>query len=171
MAATLISMRLMAQKTPSNAPTTQEASLIVGRVLADVSTLASGSGLGPKHAVFIFGVEEDRGTHVAPVKISYAFFKSEGPPPDSFFDHSKRYELQAARDPKCDESVNSLAYVKNVDESGKPLAPSYVLRVLDGAPKDVLKLDAVLPCYVLRPGKYRVLSQKKDGTPSAPTTR
>jgi hypothetical protein len=67
--------------------------------------------------------------------------------------------------------MNSLAYVKNVDESGRPLAPSYVLRFLDGAPKDILKPDAVLPCYVLRPGKYRVLSRKKEGPPSAPTTR
>jgi hypothetical protein len=103
MAATLISTRLMAQKTISNAPTAQKASLIVGRVLADVSTLVSGSGLGPKHAVFIFGVEEDSGTHVVPVKVSYAFFKSEGPPPDSFLDYSKRYEFQAVREPKCDE--------------------------------------------------------------------
>ena len=67
--------------------------------------------------------------------------------------------MQAVREPKCDESVNSLSYVKNVDESGKPLPPTYVLRFLEGAPKVVLKPDAVLPCYVLRPGNYKLLHQ------------
>jgi hypothetical protein len=67
-----------------------------------------------------------------------------------------------------------------VDQSGKPLQPSYVLRFLEGAPKDLLKPDAVLPCYVLRPGKYKVLDESKehksdtsyvkDGAQSTPTT-
>jgi len=180
--ATLTSMSLAGQKTPSSTPTAEQVSRpMAGRVLADVSSLVSGAGLGPKHTVFIFAVEEGGGTRVVPVKVSYAFFKSEGPPPDTFFDYSKRYELQAVRDRKCDESVQSLSYVKNVDESGKPLPPSYVLRFLDGAPKDILKSYAVLPCYVLRPGKYKILSQDKDGkqsgvllkdnSPRTPTTR
>jgi hypothetical protein len=66
--------------------------------------------------------------------------------------------LQVIRDSKCDEAVKSLAYVKNVDESGKPLEPTLVLNFLEGAPKDVVKPELVLPCYVLRPGKYKVLS-------------
>jgi hypothetical protein len=149
----------VAQKTPDDQVATEKTRPLVGRGLAEVSTLTFGAGLGPKYTSFIFGVEEDGSTHVVPVKISYAFFKSDGPPPDSFFDYSKRYELQAVREPKCDESVNSLSYVKNVDESGKPLPPTYVLRFLEGAPKVVLKPDAVLPCYVLRPGNYKLLHQ------------
>jgi hypothetical protein len=90
--------------------------------------------------------------------------------PDSFFDYSKQYELQAVRDARCDESVKSLCYVKNVDESGKPLPSSYVLRFLGGAPRVVLKPDAVLARYVLRPSKYRVLNQEKGGAPPTPTT-
>jgi len=135
---------------------------LVGRVLADISTLAFGAGVGPKYASFVFGVEEAGGARVVPVKVSYAFFKSDGPLPDSFFDYSKRYELQAAREPKCDESVDSVSHVKNVDQSGKPLPPTDALRFLEGAPKDALKSDAILPCYVLRPGKYKVLSQDKQ---------
>lgn len=135
---------------------------LVGRVLADVSSFAFGAGLGPQHTTFVFAVEQNGGTRVEPVKVSYAFFKSEGPPPERFFDYSKRYELQTVRDTKCDESVDSLSHVKNVDQSGKPLPPSDALRFLDGAPKNVLKSDAVLPCYVLRPGKYKVLSQDKE---------
>jgi hypothetical protein len=150
-----------AQKTPTRAAAAEKTTPIVGRVLADVSTLAFGAGVGPMYTLFIFGVEEDGSTHVVPVKVSYAFFKSDGPPPDSFFDYSKRYELRAVRESKCDEAVESLAYVKNVDDSGKPLPPTYALRFLEGAPKIELKPDAVLPCYVLRPGKYKVLSQDK----------
>jgi hypothetical protein len=149
-----------AQKTPVRIAAAEKTTPIVGRVLADVSTLAFGVGLGPQYVVFIFGVE--KGTErVEPVKIAYAFFKSDGPPPDSFFDYFKQYELQAVRESKCDETVESLAYVKNVDESGKPLPSTYALRFLEGAPKIELKPDAVLPCYVLRPGKYKVLSQHK----------
>ncbi len=149
----------VAQKTPDDQVASEKTRPLVGRVLADVSTLTFGAGLGPKYTSFIFGVEEDGSTHVVPVKISYAFFKSDGPPPDGFFDYSKRYELQAVRESKCDETVDSLSYVKNADESGKPLPPTYVLRFLKGAPKIVLKPDLVLPCYVLRPGNYRLLNQ------------
>lgn len=108
---------------------------------------------------FIFGVQEAGSEDVVPVKVSYAFFKSDGPLPDSFFDYSKRYELRAVRDPRCDESVNSISYVKNVDESGKPLLPTYALRFVEGASKAVLKPDAVLPCYMLRPGNFKLLAQ------------
>jgi len=134
---------------------TKNAVPIRGRVLAWKETLAFGAGLGPQWTVFIFFGAEADGTQVHPLKIAYALFKSEGPPPDSFFDYPKRYELQAVRETKCDETVNSLSHIENVDESGKASPPSYALRFLDGALKDVLKPDAILPCYVLRPGKYR----------------
>jgi hypothetical protein len=150
-----------AQETPKNRSMDQTVS-VVGRILADLQTIAFGSGLGPKYTVFIFGAEENGGKSLSPIKVTYAFFKSEGLPPDAFFDYSKRYELQVERDARCDESVKSLAYVKNVDESGKPLPPSYVLRFLEGAPKDALEEDAVLPCYSLRPGKYKILGRDKD---------
>jgi hypothetical protein len=159
-----------AQKTPPRVASAEKTTPIVGRVLADVGSFVFGSGLGPKWATFIFVAEEGGGTRVAPVKVSYAFFKSDGPLPDNFFDYSKRYELQVVRDRKCDERVESLSNVKNVDESGKPLAPSYVLRFLDGAPKDLLKLDAVLPCYVLRPGRYKVLSTGKKSKSDSSTS-
>jgi hypothetical protein len=160
-----------AQKTPTPEPHPQKSILLVGRVLAWKETFAFGAGVGPQYEVFVFGIEKHRGPRVTPIKVAYAFFKSDGPLPDSFFDYSKQYELQAVRDTRCDESVEGLSYVKSVEhQSGKPLPPTYVLRFLEGAPKDVLKPDAVLACYVLRPGKYRILSQKKDVAPSAPTT-
>lgn len=94
----------VAQKTPDDQVATEKTRPLVGRVLAEVSTLTFGAGLGPKYTSFIFGVEEDGSTHVVPVKISCAFFKSDGPPPDSFFDYSKRYEL-----PSCKPSESQSA--------------------------------------------------------------
>lgn len=137
---------------------------LVGRVLAGVQSLAFGAGLGPSYTTFIFGVQKNGA--ILPVKVSYAFFNSQGPPPDSFFDHSKLYELQASRDPHCDELLSSVAQTKNIDESGKLLPPSQSLRILDGAPKKVLKADLILPCYVLYAGRYKLLSQHSKAAPA-----
>lgn len=162
---------LSAQKVPTSEPNTESSARLLGRVLAWQDTFPLGAGLGPEYQVFVFAIERGRSERTTPVKVAYKFFKSEGPLPDRFFDYSRQYELQVVRDAKCDESVKSLSYAKNVDESGKPLPPTYVLRFLEGAPNDALKPDAVLACYVLRPGKYRVLTQNSGGTPPTPTTR
>ena len=132
---------------------------IEGHVLAYVDTLVFGAGVGPQYAKFIFGVET-KGTktrEVTPVLIAYAFHKKDGPPTDSSYDYSKRYELRVVREPMCDESVSALSYEKNEDETGKQLPPTCVLRFLEGAPKDLLKPDSVLPCYVLTPRNYQEL--------------
>ena len=137
----------------------EKTTILVGRVLAHVDRLVVGSGVGPQYETFVFGVESKnaRGEQVVvPVKVAYAFFKSGGPLPDSFFDHSKLYELRVVRDSNCDDSVSNLSYVKNEDETGKQLPPTYILRFLDGAPKDGLKPDLVLSCYALRSGNYRL---------------
>jgi hypothetical protein len=134
---------------------------IRGRVLADATMFPLGT-LDWKYTTFIFGAE-DRKTHVTPVKISYAFSNADGLLPDSFFDYSKRYELRTVREPQCDESVDTISYVGNVDsETGTPLPRTKILQVLYGAPRELLKPDAVLPCYVLYGRKYRVLSQDPD---------
>ena len=132
---------------------------LVGRVLADVERLPFGAGVGPEWTTFVFAVEDQERKSLSPVKIAYAFFKDQGPPPDSFFDYSIRYELQVARTPDCDESVASLSYVKNVTEAGKELPPTYALRFMNGAPKDILRPEAILPCYTLYAGDLKVVSK------------
>lgn len=154
-------MNSSTQDTSPRKESTEKTAPIVGRVLADVGSLVFGAGLGPKYTTFIFGVEKSGGA-IMPVKVSYTFFKSQGPPPDSFFDHSKLYELRAGREPNCDETLSSLAQIENVDESGRPLPPTDALRVLEGAPRDILQPDLLLPCYVLRAGKYKVLSKNRS---------
>jgi hypothetical protein len=136
-----------------------------GRVLADVASLTFGAGVGPQYQRFIFGVES-KNAHgeqvVTPVEILYAFFKDQGPLRDDFFNHSTVYELNVVRDSNCDQSVSALSYEKAEDTTGKELPPLKVLQVLYGAPRDVLKPDAVLPCYILHGREYKVASQDAD---------
>jgi len=138
----------------------------MGHVLARIEGLARriNSLSGQRYEVFIFGIDkwERYGKSAAPVKVVYEFYRDEPNLPEKFFDFSSRYELTVVRDTKCDESVKSLSYEANVSESGKPLPATYVLKVLDGAPTDVLKPDLILPCFVLRPGQYRVVSKGKN---------
>jgi len=101
LACALLSMNSSAQNTPAQNGSAKKTTL-VGHVLADVESLVFGAGVGPKYTAFIFGVQKSGGV-VTPVKIEYAFFKDQGPPPDSFFDFSKLYQLQVIRIPECDE--------------------------------------------------------------------
>jgi hypothetical protein len=135
-----------------------ETTALTGRVLAYVDSMVIGVGVGPHYEKFIFGVEskrEDGQPLITPVEIVYAFHKSDGLLPLSFFDHAKLYELRVVRDQNCDAKVSALSYEKNEDSTGKPLPPTYILRVMEGAPKDLLNTESKLPCYMLRPGVYR----------------
>jgi hypothetical protein len=104
--------------------------------------------------VVLFAVEEPDGSE-KPIQIGYAFDHSDQLPPDSFWDYSKVYELKVQRERNCDTTVESLAYEKNIDTSGKQLPPSFVLKFAKDAPKDSLTREAVLPCYILWHGNYR----------------
>jgi len=160
---------LSSQTIQKSKPSAEKIIPLVGRVLAWKSPLVIGAGVGPQYEAFVFAAEADRGVSSTPTKIYYAFFQSDGLLPDSFVDYSKRYELQVVRDTRCDGTLRNFSYDKSTDDaSGKPLPPLYVLRFLDGAPKDALKPDSILACYILRPGRYRILNQntgKDDRTP------
>jgi len=109
----------------------------------------------------VFGTNDaGRGKPLVPIKVVYKFYRDEPNLPEEFFDFSDFYELSVIRDPKCDESVKSLSYETDL-EPGKPPSPRNILRVLTGAPADVLKPDLMLPCFVLRPGQYRTISSRK----------
>jgi hypothetical protein len=138
---------------------------MVGRVLGYINSLVVGTGLGPQYETFIFGVETKNAQGepvVAPVEILYAFFKDEGLLQDSFFDHSKLYELTVVRDSKCDQPLSKLSYETNTDTTGKKLPSTSILRILYGSPRDLFKPDSVLPCYVLHGHEYKVVSQDAD---------
>jgi len=139
---------------------------LTGRVLAEVLGLSDyhlvGEGFNVK--VFILRMETSQkpGALPSPVKVEYQFFKWQPTLPDTFFDYSKRYELRVVRDPSCDQTLDQLSYMEAEDESGKPLGRDYVLRPLEGAPKELLKPELLLPCYVLTPGNYKALTESKQ---------
>jgi hypothetical protein len=150
-------------KVPQSGTTVAEKQLrMMGHVLARIVGLTNRINLlgGQRYEVFIFGIDkwERYGKSAAPVKVVYEFYRDEPNLPAKFFDFSNHYKLTVVRDTKCDESVKSLSFEVNVSDSGKPLPATYVLKVLDGAPTDVLKPDLILPCFVLRPGQYKVVS-------------
>jgi len=133
-----------------------------GRVLAAIDSPNFGAGVSLLHQQFIFGLEskDHRGEDViTPVEISYSFTPSEGPLPESFFDHSKLYELQGYRAPNGDSVLASIAYIKNSDGDGNPLPSKLILRLLDGAPKDILKMNMVLPVYLIGSDNYRIIDK------------
>ena len=150
----------------------QRRASVRGRTLAGVDlTGFLRGGLGDRYEVFVFGSESSNQIDsITPIKVMYRFFQSEPALPDSFLDTSKRYELQVIREPNCDETVQSLSYQKNMDATGKPLPSTYILRPLDGSPKDILKPDLVLPCYILHAGNYKVLKQAEERR-NEPVTR
>jgi hypothetical protein len=128
--------------------------------VAQVGSVGYGAGLSHKWMSFFFAVEQGDGS-VKPIQIGYAFFHRDQLPPDSFWDYSKLYEITVTRKTGCDTKVESLAYVKNVDANGKELPQTSALTFAKGAPKDLLKLQDVLPCYTLWYGNYRQVQLAK----------
>lgn len=133
---------------------TPEQEVLRGRVMADVASLAFGTGIGAQWVSFIFAVETSSGK-VIPVRIAYAFYKPGELPPDAFWDYSKVYDLNVKRDPKCDTTVQAISFDKNVDEHGNKLPATFVLHSTKNAPPFSFKPDTVLPCYVLWHGQYK----------------
>lgn len=138
---------------------------LTGHVLARVEHLTGymRNALGGQlYDVFVFGTDDGdgKGNSLIPVKIVYEFYPKDPSLPEKFFDHSPLYELRVYREAGCDESVKSLSYETD-NEAGKPPRPRNILRVLNGASSDVLKPDLILACYLLWPGQYRTLSDRK----------
>ena len=133
----------------------QRVTILRGRILADLALQFHGAGLGPKYQTFIFGVEQNDG-HIQPVKISYVYFGRSGLA-SGLFDYTKRFELRAVREKRCDDSVEHLSWVKNSDSSGRELPPTYVLRLLDGVPDALIKPEMNLPCYFVGEGHLRLV--------------
>ena len=149
----------------AKAAATESVAPLTGHIIARVEYLTGYlTNLlgGEKYDVFIFGTgsQGKKPSPLVPVKIVYQFWPEEPKLPETFFNFARLYELKSAvRDTKCDESVKSLSYQRNVTESGQELPPTLILKILDGAPTGALKPNLVLPCYYLRPGGYKLLGQ------------
>ncbi len=166
LACTAIVTGVAARQAAKTTETKEPSKVVQGRVLARRAGLrdAVGNFDGLRRETFLFGVEskETSMQPLRPIKVVYKFYRRQPTLPESFFDYSVRYQLQAVRDSSCDETLDSLSYEEAADESGKPLGRDYVLRPLEGAPKELLKPDSLLPCYVLRPGNYKPLRRARN---------
>lgn len=154
----LLSSYVASQSIPAPGARAQQTVNLTGHVLAR-KTFAITGVLDVHYEFFAFAVDRDstQGNSPLPVKISYEYFPpAERDLPDVFFDYSRHYELRVVREPSCDEKAESWSY-PNMNETEVFRSRGYGLRYFDGAPTNLIKPDAVLPCYILRPGAYKTL--------------
>jgi len=168
MAGLLFIVSAPCQNTPVQKSGTSSALLqqvtLVGRVLASPDPLTNyGGSLDCHFEEFLFGAESngERGKKViTPVLIALCYYGNEEPLTDPFFDHSKLYELHVDRTGERGVRLKDVAYHTFVNSAtGEESPPEMGMQVLDGAPKDLLKPDLLLPCYELRWGGFKILSQ------------
>lgn len=134
--------------------------IVAGRVFASVNLFTYGSGLGPKYQSFIFQPEAsvDSTQHWPElVRIEYQFYNAKDRLGKDFFDHAKKYELDVLRDRTCDDKPLNFGYVGIKDETTRVR----IMAVLNGAKEELLKEDAILPCYVLGPSGLKLQNPKK----------
>jgi hypothetical protein len=135
--------------------------LLKGRVLAVIDSSFFGSATGYRYQQFIFGIESENGQSkevVAPVLITYS--SSTDLLPKDFFDHSKLYVLHVLRKAYGDISLESIAYIKIVDVDNKEIdKPIPILKLLDGVPTDILKMDMRMQNYELLSGDYKIVRE------------
>jgi hypothetical protein len=140
----------------------QNETILRGRVLADIDDGNHETGTSERYHLFIFGVESkgrEGERNVTPVLIMYSY--SDSILPKSFFNYSKLYELKAHRDPVGDISLEAVALIKIVNSDGKEVEPPIsTLTLLDGAPKDILKMDAMLAQYKIHEWGFRIVEKK-----------
>jgi len=136
-----------------------------GRVLAAIDSMYSESGTSYRYQQFVFGVEakDHQGKEIiTPVLVTYSLPTAGDLLPKSFYDYSKRYELRAIKKANRDTLLESIAFIRYFGPDNKETEPpTLILRLLDGAPKDILKMDMELPNYEMFSGDYRVIKVKK----------
>ena len=165
---------LPAQRGETNSRSFPGGVTIVGRVLAAPDPmLHNGGNLSCRFEQFLFGAELEgaaRQRVLMPVLVSFCYYGYEAPLPETFFDHTILYELHVARDPGEDVLLKDVAFHTGVDPStGKTRPPTMGMRVLGNVPRNLLKPNLLLPCYVLYSDGYRVVRHdKRPG--SAPKT-
>jgi hypothetical protein len=140
-------------------PEDQENIDLRGHVLAAIDSWHE-TGMGEHYNQFVFGVESKGGDGqniVTPVLITYY---SDLDLPESFFDYSKLYELRVRRSVPAEMPLKSIAYRRYFDPDwveNKP--PELILRLLDGVPRDILKMDMLIHHYDVW-GNYRIVGDK-----------
>lgn len=133
---------------------TEKETYLRGRVWAVIEDWSPHTGMSDRFQHFIFGVEskDQEGNKIAtPVLIIYLIPRSDDTLPKLFFDYSNVLELRVNRIPD-DITLGSVALIKYMTtDNQEALPPDLIMRLLDGAPTNILKMDMVLPYYELFP--------------------
>jgi hypothetical protein len=123
-----------------------------GRALAFVDSTASGAGVGPKFQQFVFSISRsDEPANPISVRVVYEYFKPAEKLGKDFLTSGKTFQLDLFRKRSCDDSVLNFGYESDGDERVKILKP------LPGVENELIAEESVLPCFVLRPGKIKVI--------------
>ena len=141
---------------PGGSPRPLRSEVLIGHPLVVIDRAWLGAGLGPYESIFVFGVTVGGSASRRPVKVRYLFFTQKDELPENFFDSTKQYDLRVRREPQCDEPSQTLLATHNAD--GTPFPPGDGPRFLTNA-HALVPDSGVLPCYVLNPGEYRLLTK------------
>jgi hypothetical protein len=132
---------------------------LVGRVFADVNSLVSGSGIGPKYRIFLLETTTgpDKGSDKTPklFRIVYEYFDQKFRLGKDFFDHRILYELKVKRKSSCDAKISEFAYEQNGDSE----PPTNILHILEGSDSKLVNETQTLPCYVLNESNYKIIDR------------
>ena len=149
---------------------TEKETYLRGRVWAVIDDWSPHTGMSDRFQQFVFEVEstDQQGNKITtPVLINYLIPRSDASLPKVFLDYKNVLELHVNRLPydKILESVALIKYLTADNKEARP--PDLIMRLLDGAPTNILKMDMVLPYYEILPGGYRCIDTIDDIPPEA----
>lgn len=86
------------------------------------------------------------------IKVVYKYAASDSPLPQSIFDGDTEWRFILKRDVSCDSSLREMKAIKPQAREGEITVP----RLKFKSETKMVEDEVSLPCYVLRPGKYRM---------------
>jgi hypothetical protein len=129
---------------------------VVGTVVAydQASPLANITWVLQSQVVLIRISKRIKGRAAGPyIKIVYRFAPNESPLPQNILDENTQWRFNLTRDITCDSSVGEMKTMKAQTEQGEITT---IPRLKFKNEIEGMEDEVSLPCYVLRPGKYRI---------------
>jgi hypothetical protein len=144
---------------------TKKEIILKGHVWAVIENWLPHTGMSDRFQIFVFGVEskDQEGNKIAsPVLVNYLIPRSDDILPELLFHYSNVIELHVNHLPH-DLPLESVALIKYMTADNKEAhPPDIIMRLLDGAPTNILKMDMVLPYYDVLPDGYRCIGTIDD---------
>jgi len=86
------------------------------------------------------------------IKVVYKYATNDSPLPQDVFDGHSEWRFTLKRDNSCDSSLREMKALKPQVTEGQGAVPRLKFKTETEMPGD----DVNLPCYVLKPGEYRM---------------